>query len=422
VTPESGEEHQGGLWRGRVERIGWGGLGVGRLDDGRIILLSAGLALLPGEEVEAETTQHPRHVEGRVLRWLSPSTLRAEPACPLAGRCGGCDLWGAGELASNLKRAMVADLLHRQLRAETEQLAQPWDWLAAPATARRQRVQLHWDGTVLGFYERGSHRIVAAQACPMAAEAISAAIPALHEWLAAGGTPDPPLQRWELSCGTPAEFVVATCAEFPGRAWRLSESGWQADRAALRHELGEAMLLQSSAAFFQTSPAWAWEAFGTVFGGWELSGERLYDLYGGGGFFSVLLGARFSSGLLVESSGAAVRDARANLSGRPWRIEQLDVETGLARHCTPQQPLGTAEDVVILDPPRSGLSPGVCASLQHCGAGQLVLVGCDGASFCRDVKRLAPRWKLIKLAAIDLFPNTVHVEFVGLFEPNKTDG
>ena len=46
----------------------------------------------------------------------------------------------------------------------------------------------------------------------------------------------------------------------------------------------------------------------------------------------------------------------------------------------------------------------------------MVLVGCDGASFCRDVKRLGPAWKLAELAALDLFPLTHHVECVGLLE------
>ena len=77
--------------------------------------------------------------------------------------------------------------------------------------------------------------------------------------------------------------------------------------------------------------------------------------------------------------------------------------------------LGEAEDLILLDPPRAGLEPEVCARLQSGKAATLVLVGCDGAAFCRDVQRLAPAWQLVDLVVLDLFPLTHHVECVGLF-------
>ena len=76
--------------------------------------------------------------------------------------------------------------------------------------------------------------------------------------------------------------------------------------------------------------------------------------------------------------------------------------------------LGAAGDLILLDPPRAGLEPALCDRLATAGAGTLVLVGCDGAAFCRDVKRLAPAWRLDQLAVLDLFPLTSHVECVAL--------
>jgi 23S rRNA (uracil1939-C5)-methyltransferase len=76
--------------------------------------------------------------------------------------------------------------------------------------------------------------------------------------------------------------------------------------------------------------------------------------------------------------------------------------------------LGEPADVILLDPPRAGLEPALSDRLCTAGAGTLVLVGCDGAAFCRDLKRLAPAWTLEKLAVLDLFPLTSHVECVAL--------
>ena len=194
-------------WCGAIERLAWGGLGVGRLDDERVVLLSAPLALFPGEVVRAQVRLKARHGEGEVLEWLEADPRRQEPRCPVAQRCGGCSLWGAGALAGELKRQMAADLLRRQgidalldstpesaidssrgsaddsaagsaidSTAESALDSAPrWDWLSAPSLARRSRIQLHWDGAHLGYYARASNRVVPIEACPMALECLSAA-------------------------------------------------------------------------------------------------------------------------------------------------------------------------------------------------------------------------------------------------------
>lgn len=388
------------LWRGRIERLSWGGQGLARSADGRLLLLSAPLALFPGEEVEAEVRWKPRHGEGTVQRWLTASPRRAEPGCPVAGPCGGCDLQGAGAHAADLKRAMVEDLLHRQLPG-----APPLDWRPAPPDARRHRIQLHWDGTRLGFHQRGSHRVVPVQACPAADPALSAALPRLQEAIEARVLPVRP-QRWELSTGTPAGSVWASDEQ--GRAWILEPDGWKRSDRPVVHLHGQAALSHAAGGFFQVCAPWAMQAFAAVLEGWDLRGGTLYDLYGGVGLFTRMLGARFQRGVLVESGEDAAAWARINLQGLEAEIHCAGVEDWLP------EGLGHPADVILLDPPRTGLGGAVCTRLLGAGAGTLVLVGCDGAAFCRDLKALAPAWRLEALAALDLFPLTVHVEFVAL--------
>ena len=81
-----------------------------------------------------------------------------------------------------------------------------------------------------------------------------------------------------------------------------------------------------------------------------------------------------------------------------------------------EEDLGSESDLILLDPPRTGLAPELCVKLQTARAGTMVLVGCDGAAFCRDLKRLEPAWRLKDLAVVDLFPLTPHVECVALLE------
>lgn len=385
-----------------MERLAWGGMGVGRAEDGRLILVAAPLALFPGEEVTASVHWKARHGEGRVVAWTRRDPRRVTSGCPVAGECGGCDLWEAGSQAGELKRLMVEDLLARQLPG-----APSWRWLAAPESARRHRIQVHWDGRELGFHRRDSHALVPVQACPAADPALSRALPRLEEALAARLLPTRP-QRWELATGTPPGAVFAAAES--GRTWRLEPDGWKACADPVEHRLGAVVLRHRAGGFFQVCPPWAWEAFGAILAEWGLGGDCLYDLYGGVGFFSALLGPRFRRRVLVESDEPAVQWARANLEALGLEAECLGAD---AAAWVPEG-LGGPEDLVLLDPPRAGLAPELCEQLLTARAGEMVLVGCDGAAFCRDLRRLAPAWKVEGLAAADLFPLTHHVEFVAL--------
>jgi len=391
-------------WKGKIERLSWGGLGVGREADGRILLLSAPLALFPGEVVEAEVHWKPRHGEGTITRWVSKDARRCPAGCSVAGRCGGCDLLEAGQAAGELKRLMVEDLFGRQLGKTLQ-----WRWMPAPSGARRHRIQLHWSGKELGFHERKSHRIVPVTACPAAATPISDAIPRMKEALEARILPTR-AQRWELATGTPAGEIVAIAED--GRTWFLETDGWKAREGVLVHEHGPMRLQHRPGGFYQVSPPWAAEAFGQILDDWNLRGAELFDLYGGVGFFSALLGRRFQHRTLVEFDGPAVEHARTNLAAMELPSECIEAD---AAAWVPEN-LGIPEDLILLDPPRAGLEPVLCERLQNAKAGKLLLVGCDGAAFCRDIKRLEPTWKLVNLAALDLFPLTNHVECVALLE------
>ena len=393
-------------WEGKIERLAWGGVGVGRGEDGRLILLSAPLALIPGEKVAAMVTWKPRHGEGEVSSWIRRDPRRVRAACPVAGLCGGCDLWEAGPLASGLKKEMVTDLLNRQLPEVKD-----WEWLEAPDSARRHRIQLHWNGKELGFHRRYSHSVVAIQTCPAATNALSQAIPRLREALEARIIATKP-QRWELATGTP-EGVVYAVAE-TGRTWRLDPDGFHPCDEGVLHTFGEVKLKHRAGGFFQVCPPWAWEAFGAILDSWKLQGGTLYDLYGGVGFFSAMLGRKFQARVLVENDEPAVTWAKVNLD--KLELESQCVVADVAEWVP--EGLGQAADLILLDPPRTGLAPELCVKLQTAGAGVMVLVGCDGAAFCRDLKRLEPAWRLKDLAVVDLFPLTPHVECVALLERN----
>jgi tRNA/tmRNA/rRNA uracil-C5-methylase (TrmA/RlmC/RlmD family) len=150
------------------------------------------------------------------------------------------------------------------------------------------------------------------------------------------------------------------------------------------------------------------------------AGETVLDLYAGAGLFGGALAPAVGADgrvVCVEADPAACAAAAANLDGLPqaevWEgtvdVEGLD---GLLAE------LGTAPDVVVLDPPRAGAGRAVSALLAATGARAVVYVACDPAALARDVAAFAAAgYRLAALRGFDAFPMTAHVEAVALLVP-----
>jgi 23S rRNA (uracil1939-C5)-methyltransferase len=138
----------------------------------------------------------------------------------------------------------------------------------------------------------------------------------------------------------------------------------------------------------------------------EIRGRRVWDLYAGIGETTAQLvneGAIVES---VESDRRAVAEAEAK--GPPARRHAGRVEDVLGDLRSPE--------LVIVNPPRTGMDPRVTAELNRRSPARLVYVSCDPATLARDVQRL-PGFHLKRVQAFDLFPQTTHIETVAILEP-----
>ncbi|MFP6639625.1 MAG: RsmD family RNA methyltransferase, partial [Myxococcota bacterium] len=137
-------------------------------------------------------------------------------------------------------------------------------------------------------------------------------------------------------------------------------------------------------------------------------GDRALELHAGIGFFTLGLVGRFSHVDAVESSQSAVVDLRRNLKsskGGRVRILAAPAEEVL------QGEIAQAPDVVLMDPPRTGLSPRLLESIASLHPKRIVYLSCDPATLARDLARLADRgYRLRSIRGLDLFPQTPHVE------------
>ena len=139
------------------------------------------------------------------------------------------------------------------------------------------------------------------------------------------------------------------------------------------------------------------------------STERVLDLYCGTGTITLCLARRAKSAVGVEVVDAAIRDAQEN--ARRNGIENARffcADAGEAAKKLAQE--GELPDVIVVDPPRKGLSADVIDAIAEMHPSRVVYVSCDPATLARDVKLLSGRgYRLQTAEAVDLFPRCAHV-------------
>ena len=377
----------------RIEGLAAGGDGLGHAPDGRVVFVPF---TAPGDRVRvAIGMRRARWMRGEVTLLLEPGPGRTDPLCPVFGVCGGCD-WQHLAYATQLeaKRTILCDAIER-----IAHLAVParFAFHASPSPyAYRSRARVAAERGRVGFRRRRSHAVCAASRCPVL-------VPALDEPLARlAAHPPEPNGEWELSAGLGGSHCVARVPVRDSGSWVEIES------------LGERLRV-SAGSFLQANEGLR-EALAQVVVDAAGGGGLCLELFAGAGLFTLPLARRFGRVVAVESHPGAVADLEDNLSSAGLgnvEIVAQPVEYAFeARAFSALRP-----EVVVLDPPRSGLEDPARDELALLGARRVVYVSCDPATLARDVAVLADRgYALTALDGFDLFPQTAHIEAVALLE------
>jgi len=366
---------------GVVEKLVSGGDGLVR--DGGLVVFVPGA--LTGETVLYRAGAVKKgFARGTLVEVLNPSPDRRQPPCPLYGRCGGCDLMHLADGAQPGAKALLVQEAFRRLGKK--EVALP-EVVTGPAWAYRARLQLHKDapGAPAGFKARGSDKTVAVRACPVAA-------PGFQDLLASGGK--------DLPVGRTNAFAVGDQAYVEGRDRRVTL------------EVGGKRLASALDGFFQSNLELLPALIDEVLGALPDRGGRVLDLYGGSGLFGAFLADRFDTVVEVEQNGAALALARLNVPGPLHEFHEMTLEAWVAR----QPARGPDLAAVVVDPPRTGLSPEVTGFLATAPAPVLVYVSCNPDTLARDTRTLeAGGWVLTGLKVFDFYPQTTHAEAVARF-------
>jgi 23S rRNA (uracil1939-C5)-methyltransferase len=449
-----------------IEKLIYGGDGLARLPfdsrtgeshtRGKAVFLPF---VLEGEKIEATLTgQKPGFARAVVDTVIQTSPHRIAPACSYFGRCGGCHYQHATyEHQLEIKKEILRETLRRTAKLELSTDIQvhpspPWNY----RNRSRLQVQTH-PSFAAGYFKHASHELQPVEECPISSPLINRALADLWQFGRAGKVPegvtevelfanaDDTQVLIELSCSADsrraavrafAEDLSASTPQIAGIvAFRAGHEGRNPSTATnpipekllavgashLTYSTETAAYRVSAGSFFQTNRHLTDELVKIVTAG--RSGAIALDLYSGVGLFSTALS--FKHVISVESSQTSSADLAYNLPPHGKAV-QATAEQYLAhaknahagnpgqveKGATVPTPSQTPE-LVVVDPPRSGLGERVARLLAGLRAPRITYVSCDPATLARDlVHLLAAGYRVDELHLIDLFPQTYHLESV----------
>lgn len=370
------------------------------------------LYVLPGEEVEVEFTQRGGVGHGIPVSWERRSDERADPPCRVFGECGGCQYQHVPyDRQLTAKREILRETLRRigGLSWEGEiavEAGEPWGY--------RNRSQFRFarkngGGTETGFFASGTHRLVPTVECPINSPALNRAHRILSEMAASSRFPR---QLRQIELFTNETELQVNLPRRPGPlpkqfwTWSANRLGVERLGASVTVRSNNDLYRVSGRSFFQVNRHLTGRL--AELGAGDLAGEFAVDLYCGVGLLTLPLARRFGRVVGVEAGGSAVRDLQSNAArvGLAVRAIQADVSDYL-------KGLDRCPDVIVADPPRSGLGPDVVQHIIRLGPPELRLLSCNPATLARDIKGLlAGGYAVETLVMVDMFPQTLHIETV----------
>ncbi len=433
------------VYRADVTGFTSDGLGVCRVEGCAVFVPNAA----PGETYDLRIEHIGKTAAyGKIVSIITRSAARVNRDCPYAKQCGGCDFWHITyEAECEIKRQRVLDALNRIGGQNLESLEITG---AKTYLSYRNKVQFPVAGGKAGFYKKGTHDLIPVDHCLIQPQCADLAREAVLKWmkeckvssydesthtglirhifvrygektgqillcLVCNGTDLPKRKRLiELLTQIPGMTSIAMNVNTrKGNAIMgdVTKTLWGED--AIEDVLCGLRFRISPRSFYQVNRDQAEILYQKAIACAELTGEEtVMDLYCGTGTITLCLAKKAKRVIGVEVIDAAIVDAKENAKRNGIEnAEFFCADAGQAALRLSEE--GTRPDVIVVDPPRKGLSADVIEAIDTMSPKKVVYVSCDPATLARDVKLLTERgYSLTHAEAVDLFPRCSHIESI----------
>ena len=437
-----------------IEDMSEDGSGIGKLDGYIWFIKDA----VKGDVVEAKAMKMKKSYGfARLMRVITPSPDRIEPACPVARQCGGCQLQAMSyESQLKFKENKVYNNL-RRIGGFTDipflpimGMDEPWRY--------RNKAQFPFGRNkngeiVTGFYAGRTHDIIPQEDCLLGVEENKKILESIKEYMIENhvapyeeethqGLIRHALIRKGFKTGElmvcviingkklpHSEKLVEKLCRFDGMTSISYSINTDKTNVILGKELvnlygpgyitdyiGDVKYRISPLSFYQVNPVQTEKLYGTALEYAGLTGgEVVWDLYCGIGTISLFLAQKAKKVYGVEIVPQAIDDARENakLNG----LDNVEFFVGKAEEVLPEQyeKNKVYADVIVVDPPRKGCDEQCLNTIVTMAPKRVVYVSCDSATLARDLKMLCENgYEVEKVRCCDMFGWTTHVETVAL--------
>lgn len=352
---------------------------------------------VPGDKLRVEIAElKGRTAFAGIVEILEPSPERIEPPCPYFGTCGGCDFQQMSyEAQLAAKLGILRDCLKRiaKLGDEVEIGIVP----CPEPFGYRIRTQVHADpaSRKIGFYKRQSHDVIEAEQCAVLVPGLDGTVKRIRETF-----------EWPAY----AEGTADIEAGFSGGTTSVYSEVISEPVDQLTFEAAGSRFSFDARAFFQANGLMVEPLIEAAVG--ESSGGLAIDLYCGIGLFTIPLAKRFEKVIGVESSRESFRFAEANAAANSVSNAGF-VNARVRNFLEDQRATVEAADLVIVDPPRSGVQGPALKAIADAAPQFITYVSCNPSTLARDIRSLIDNgYEIEKFTVLDLFPQTHHVEAV----------
>ncbi|MCI8638930.1 MAG: 23S rRNA (uracil(1939)-C(5))-methyltransferase RlmD [Coprococcus sp.] len=452
---------KGQVCDGRIEKVEFPNKGIVVTEDGTSVLVKNGV---PGQKVRIVVNKIRKGIaEGRILSVIEKSPQEIEAPCPHFGECGGCTYQNLPyEEQLRMKESQIRQMMDEAIKGEYK-----WEGIKASPVKEAYRNKMEFtfgdaykDGPMaLGMHKRGSfHDIVSVTDCRIVdrdyREILTAVLklaeesnlPYYHRMNHTGFYRHLLVRKAAKTGEILVDLVTTTEYVLEKEIWvsRLLGLKLEGRIVGILHTKNDSLadavidggteLLYGQGAFceellglqfqitpfsfFQTNSLGAEVLYETVRDYIGDTKDRvIFDLYSGTGTIAQILAPVAKKVVGVEIVKEAVEAARENAKRNGlvncifWAGDVLNVI----------DELGEKPDLIVLDPPRDGVHPKALMKIIDFGVERMVYIACKPTSLVRDLELLQGRgYQVERVACVDLFPGTVHVETVVLIQRKDT--
>ncbi len=377
------------LFELEIERIVTGGYGLGHYA-GKVVLVPLAS---PGDRLKVKPYKiHENFCKAEIVEIIKPSPYRIAPVCKYFGECGGCDFQHLNyETQLEVKVEIIKDCLRRIGKID------PPDKIPIIHSDEMfgYRLRAHWHFSLAeskaGYFRRDSNEIVDIELCPILS-------PNLQKFLIEMRGR---LESEKFSNDKGHVEVVSNETDVS-----VASDVFKDEPRDIQVKVGDNIYFLNARSFFQANRFLLEKLIELAIEG--ASGTTCLDLYCGVGFFTLPLAKNFKTVLAVEQARESI--LLAMKSAKAAGLENIKFHSQKVRDFLKQNQ--QFFDFILIDPPRTGVEKEVLESLLKLAPFEICYVSCDPATLARDLRRLSAKYKITSVKAIDMFPQTHHIETV----------